>query len=376
MMTWRRDLKALAQVLRSNFGRLRSPYKLTFAPTYRCNLRCRICSIWRKAPGPELTPDELRRLFRSSGAFSWVAITGGEPALRDDLPLVARCIIEGCKDLCVLSIATNGYETDRTLATVRDIAALRPPRLFVAIGIDGPPDVHNRQRGRPDAWRRSMDTFIGLQRLSGVETLLSMTLCDGNLRLIDKTVEAIRDACPGFDVKRSLNFNVFHRSPHYYGNCDAAPPDAGKLREDILDAKRILEQPTLKGFLQYAYLDYCLDYQRTRESPLPCQALSSSLFLDAAGVVYPCVAYDRPLGQVRDYGYDLDRMWNEAHVRQAYRDCRAGACPRCWSPCDAYQSINGALHRSVRRFLGSRQPTLAADDYGSTACSNEPPMAL
>ena len=79
------ELKALARVLQSNMGRLRYPYKLAMALTYRCNLRCKICSIWKKTEPPELTLAEIRNLFLASNKFSWVALTGGEAFLRDDM---------------------------------------------------------------------------------------------------------------------------------------------------------------------------------------------------------------------------------------------------------------------------------------------------
>jgi molybdenum cofactor biosynthesis enzyme MoaA len=64
------------------------PFDLEFAVTYRCNLRCVQCDIWRydqENPNKameEMDIGEIGRIFSSYGGFRIVGITGGEPFLR------------------------------------------------------------------------------------------------------------------------------------------------------------------------------------------------------------------------------------------------------------------------------------------------------
>src|SRR3989338_4962752 len=103
------EYKLLARVLLSNLKRLKRPYKLSFAITYRCNLRCGMCCIWKRPRQPELTAKEIESFFARSNGFSWVGLTGGEVFLRDDLPDIAAIVLKYCRDLCVLHFPTNGY---------------------------------------------------------------------------------------------------------------------------------------------------------------------------------------------------------------------------------------------------------------------------
>ena len=88
------ELYFLRAIVASNMKRLSFPFKCSFAVTYRCNMRCAMCNIWKKPPGgEELTAEEIAKFFRRAGKFSWVGITGGEPFLRDDLPGVIDAIV-------------------------------------------------------------------------------------------------------------------------------------------------------------------------------------------------------------------------------------------------------------------------------------------
>ena len=96
-------------ILRSNFGRLPFPYKLTFAITYRCNYRCRICNIWKRDPAEELTLDEFERFFKKSNGFNWIDFTGGEVWLRKDFTGIIEAAIRNCRNLLMLHFPTYGY---------------------------------------------------------------------------------------------------------------------------------------------------------------------------------------------------------------------------------------------------------------------------
>ena len=51
------------------------PREATIAITYRCNLKCSMCNIWKQPAGEELPAEEYRKLPSSIGL---VNITGGD----------------------------------------------------------------------------------------------------------------------------------------------------------------------------------------------------------------------------------------------------------------------------------------------------------
>jgi len=71
----------------------RHPIYAHYGVTHRCNLRCRMCAIWRSAaPSKELSTaevGELAQFLKDWGVIS-VSLGGGEPLLRPDITDVVR----------------------------------------------------------------------------------------------------------------------------------------------------------------------------------------------------------------------------------------------------------------------------------------------
>jgi radical SAM protein with 4Fe4S-binding SPASM domain len=99
------------------------------------------------------------------------------------------------------------------------------------------------------------------------------------------------------------------------------------------------------SFLEKQYMKRVGKYLETKKTPIRCQALRSSCFLDPTGNVYPCTLYDRLIGNIRDWDYDLLALWNSAAAQLLQKEIWDFNCPQCWTPCEAYQSILGSLFR-------------------------------
>jgi len=346
------ELKLLTRVFLSNLKRLKYPYKLSFAITYRCNLRCKMCFIWKKPRQPELTTKEIESFFMRSNNFSWVGLTGGELFLREDLLDIVGIVLKYCKSLCLIHLATNGYLKDKITTQVQEMLKLRPRRLYVTISVDGPAPVHDNLRGVNGSFRNAIDTFVALQNMPGVNPYISMTLSSDNLGKINETIASIKDVYPAFDARKMMNFNLFQKSTHYYDNAHLDSPDKNLLLRDIQEALRIVGTgPAIKNYLQRNYFKLSVPYLNTGHSPLPCQVLSTSCVINPYGELFPCGVYDRKIGNIRDVGFRLDKLWIEKKTAQLYHACRNGICPGCWSPCDAYQSINASLLRKYLRLI-------------------------
>ena len=77
------------------------------------------------------------------------------------------------------------------------------------------------------------------------------------------------------------------------------------------------------------------------QTPIPCKALSASVFIDPSGDVYPCVIFNKKLGNIRKVEYDLGRIWRSDATKTVREDIVKMDCPHCWLACEAYQSILG-----------------------------------
>jgi MoaA/NifB/PqqE/SkfB family radical SAM enzyme len=204
-------------ILSSNFGRLKFPYKLTFCVTYWCNYKCKTCNIWQRRPKDELTLEEIRSFFQRSNKFNWIDFTGGEVWLRKDFVDIVKTAIRECPNLVMLHFPTNGYLTDRIVAGVKEIIAAGAPKFVVTISMDGDEEVNDFVRGKAGGWRRQIETYKALYALPGVEVVLGMTLSSFNATEYDKAFAAVRKECPWLKPK-DFHFNIAHESGHYYDN--------------------------------------------------------------------------------------------------------------------------------------------------------------
>jgi len=332
------------RVVRSNITDPVFPYRLTFALTNRCQARCAMCNIWTKPAGDELSLEEITSVFRIANRFSWINLTGGEIFLRPDIGSIMHAIIGESHDLYLLNFPTNGLLTDEIAATVDSIMTkTRLPRLIVTVSLDGPRDVHDRIRGIAGIYDNAVATFKVLRerRSDRFSVFFGFTLQEANISSFDETVQSVREIIGECSVD-DFHVNMAHVSGHYYGNTrfDGIPNTvvaAEILRRISCSRKTRLLDPV--AILEDRYQRIARTYLSTGRVPLVCQAASASCFIDPGGTVYPCIGMDSPIGSLRDNRYDLYSIWRSSDRLRIRDAARAGSCPGCWTPCEAYQTL-------------------------------------
>lgn len=332
------------RVLRSNVADPAVPYRLTFALTNRCQARCAMCEIWKKPAGDELSLEEITSIFRNARRFSWINLTGGEIFLRPDISNIMHAVIEESPDLYLMNFPTNGLLSEEIVAAVDDILSItRLPRLIVTVSLDGPREVHDRIRGIPGIFDSAVATFQTLRRRRSrrFSVFFGYTLQEANISSFDDTLHAVKEVIGGCAID-DFHINMAHVSGHYYGNTrfDGIPNAvvAAEILQRISRSRKARALDPVAS-LDRRYQSIAGTYLSTGRVPLVCQAASASCFIDPAGTVYPCIGMAAPIGSLRDNRFDLYAMWRSSdrlRIRQAARD---GACPGCWTPCEAYQTL-------------------------------------
>ena len=304
-----------------------------------------MCDIWKRKPEGELTLEEIEQFFQKNNRFSWVNLTGGEMFLRKDAYDIIESILRNCKGLFLLDFPTNGIIKKRTVETVKKTLALRPKRLMVTVSIDGPPDLHDEIRGVRGAWHKSISTYKALRELQqkNYQVFLGMTLIPKNFDQIEATIEAVRTEIK--DMQREdFHINIGQESGHYYENTGLFENGREFMRQSLESFVRLKKRSFHPvSLLEDRYQNLAKEFIGTGKSPVPCQALSSSCFVDSFGFVYPCSIYDTRVANIRDNDYSLKNIWKSTRVRKLRKEILGGDCPQCWSPCEAYQTILGNL---------------------------------
>jgi MoaA/NifB/PqqE/SkfB family radical SAM enzyme len=340
-------VRLAGHILASNFAELDTPYRITMALTYRCQLRCRMCGIWKRSPAAELSIEQLDEFFRKANGFSWINLSGGEIFLRQDLLDVISVIRYRCRHLYALNFPTNGFQPELIERSVREILKThRIPKLLITVSLDGPPLLHDEIRNVPGSWGRAVETFRRLRTLrsGSFAVYFGMTLQQANESEFEETVRAADELLGGVTT-RDFHVNLAHASSHYYGNVGHVALASRHAAEQLELIQRLQGPvfPDILSVLERRYQQQAAAYLSGQAVSYPCQALGASLFMDPEGTVYPCTIYDRPIGNVRDYGYDLRGLWLDGPRRAARDEILKKKCPGCWTPCEAYQSILARL---------------------------------
>ena len=339
-------IQTILSILGSNLRRLSHPYKLTMALTYRCNFHCRACLTWQRPPAEEMTLEDIRKFFQRQNYFSWVDLTGGEITLRSDLPEIIETITKNSHRLILLHFPTNGSRPEMAVRAVQAVKRRPGLKIVVTVSLDGPPEVHDRLKGKKGSWERALETFAALRREKGVEVFLGMTLQRENIDLRHDTIAAVRKHIP--DIRADdFHYNLAHIS-FFYDNLKLDPtpgPAAAAVLADLITGYRLFPGP--RKYLERSYLKDACRFVANGLCPMPCLSLSSSCFIDPAWKVYPCTGYDRLLGNLREEDFDLGRIWRKPETVLIQDEIINGRCPQCWTPCEAYQSIMGNLFRRL-----------------------------
>ena len=339
-----RFLRFAGDLVRANVGGQR-PFKLTYAVTDNCSCHCRICSLWKKPrPGVELA--EIDRLFQANPHLSWINLTGGEVVERDDFVEIIASALRRTR-VYLLDFPTAGQQPAEIAGKIKDVLRLRPPRLFVTVSLDGPPEVHDRLRGSPGAFERACETLRRLKELTGrrFQVRAGLTLSALNDARPEQLVADLLQAAP-FLERSDLHFNLAHHSPHAYANGPDVVPESGRAQTFL--SREVLRRKTGWGplpLLEAAYWKLSSRFLATRRSPIPCAALAASAFVSPDLLLFPCVSWDQPLVDLRTVGYSLEAAMRQTEVIRTRQQARAGDCPVCWTPCEAFPTMIASVAR-------------------------------
>ncbi|MFH1737934.1 MAG: radical SAM protein [bacterium] len=327
---------------------------LIFYATSRCNLRCDHCFYTNELQTrDELSLAEIRRVARSVCPLEFVRVTGGEPFLRFDLPLVIEAFVREA-GVCRMGIITNGSLPDIVTSSVHEIFQRCPSLdLDVGVSVDGLCETHDRlrnQRGIFNKCRATVENLLGLKDIfPELQVSLVVTVSSANVKELDE----LFDELTGWGVDRispnlvrgiaresyvsPVKFDEYER---FALKCEAHHLSrSGSARSMVQRAKNRLTREAIRDVLA------------DRPSPIACVAASRIGVLYSDGVVSVCeplfhqassgdqeCEIDPILGNVRDVGCDLSQVWESEKANEARRWIKHSDCS-CTHECFLTASI-------------------------------------
>ena len=346
-MGLKENLHRLRELFRREWHHRRRPLKVcTLQPTYRCNLRCRMCG----APALARPGDEARELSRADmlriagelaemGAAELLLI-GGEPFLRpdDSLAVMAHARHAGIKT----TIVTNGTLINEDIARGILDAGLRK----LIFSVDGMGAAHDRVRGVSGAFERARDGMrcvLEAKRRRGSRlpfVLIQSAMSRLNFDQVGPLLQFKEEI-----GAESVYFNYIAEVPaeklgaHRLdgeGACSRrwapkeesllfSPKELSAFRDALNRAPEDENIRILKALGNDAYL-------KCNRTPRRCYEMRVHMVINPFGEAHPCVHLDRCVtGNVRAAG--VRAVWLNEKPRKVIAGLREGMYPMCSGCC-------------------------------------------
>ncbi len=281
--------------------------------TYRCNARCNMCDVWQypTSPSDEIGVEVIRKLPE----MFFANVTGGEPFVRQDLPVLIEELRRKAKRIV---ISTNGFFTQRIIELCE-----RFPDLGVRISIEGLEEANDAIRGIPEGYRRTQETLQKLQEMGLKDIGFAMTIQDLNYRDLAALYEMAKGLDYEFATAAVHNSHYFHKLNNKIENKEAVITEIKKLIRELLKSRKVKEW--FRGYFNYGLINYIRGNARF----LPCEMGRDGFFLDPWGDVLACNGMNEkmPMGNLKAQTWR--EIWDSPRaeeVREAVRVCKKN----CW----------------------------------------------
>lgn len=323
------------------------PINLEFAVTQACNSRCLICDQWRQPARDELTLQEIEKIFKTYDDFRIVGLTGGEPTLRKDLPEIAWTILLTQKHLKRLFLTTNGLDTAAAVDAVERILSAVPDRVTFTtlVSVDGPPVLHEKIRGIPGGYARTLDTIRALAALPRPKNFKIGVLASYgpfNYRRYDAVLAELADLTDTFKLESGI---CVVWTGNLYRNTGASwwIPDYLKVLSSwVPEMKKAIKSRPSHDLLEGRGLFFDLAARFAQDPTrqvIPCSGARTRFFMNAQGRLFPCVVWDAQVADLRQAGYDLKAAFRCPEKRRIRSLVKTNNCPVCCVGCELIPSM-------------------------------------
>lgn len=341
------------------FNKAGPPIHLIWFITAKCNLECSHCFYYPLDPANlnELSFEEARDVILKLPPLLSISLTGGEPFLREDLFEITKLLSERsvAKNIVLFS---NGFNTESILTvTEKIVSSYLKTNIFVGISIDGFEEEHDKYRNKKGSYKRAINTLEGLKKLednfSNFNVGVGITLHSGNQNIIK---ELRRDIYAKFRINPGITMIRGTPRSSELKNVDA------NIYKEIIDAIEYDRIHTNQKSLMHVFIgarevlgqklayESFIKHSRTYD----CYAGLLMGVIYENGDVYPCeMLPDYKLGNLRDYDYDISKLWKNILADKAriwIKNRKCFCTYECQYTCNTLYNIK-FLSFFIRHFL-------------------------
>jgi radical SAM protein with 4Fe4S-binding SPASM domain len=324
----------------SSVFRKQRPIQLTCFLTRRCNAACPYCfyladEARQKAAASELSASELAQVADSLGNLLWLAFSGGEIFLRQDLLEITRTFYARNKPAIIL-LPTNGLQKETILEQTEAILQACPrSTIVVKLSLDGPAAVHDTIRGRQGSFDKTMATCEALGGLLGrydnFDLGVNSVFCADNQAELVKftarvnTLTQVKTHSVSLIRGQTWDSRLAEVDLDLYRRVSAEMEENLKSRLASIYRFRGGRLKAAQDILQRRLI---LRTAREQRRLLPCYAGRLNLVLTENGDLYPCESFaeSNKLGNVREHEFNLAGMLQSPKAGRVLEAIEANSC--------------------------------------------------
>ncbi len=360
----KRKIAQLVQLVRST-KREKKLGTLIFFVTSRCNAFCETCFYHKELNKKgDLTFPEIEKISRTMPPITDLWLSGGEPTLRKDLTNIIDLFVEQ-NGVRRLIIPTNALIKSRVYEIVNHALENHEQveELYLNIALDGFGETHDKIRGVPKNWEKTLACIEHLYPLKEkfkdrFRLNVNTVVCAENYTEIEKLSEylwenfrldghyfnIIRGETKVGDSIKQIPLEVL---PQIYTHVAKLTNRYGaRMFADDDFLKKQIKMAAYVGTITTHYRHQQANFAKKTEWKFPCTAGETIAVIDYNGDVRACELLEK-FASLRDFDYDFSALWN-AESRQAELE-KIDEGRACW--CTHVCFIHDSLRHSRKAQL-------------------------
>lgn len=260
--------------------RERIPLEIFHRITFRCNLKCNYCGIWREKRNEMNTKNIKKAIkeFAEAGTIFW-GFSGGEPLLRKDIgELISFAKNQG---IDFIQVITNGILLRKKLKELKKVDQ-------ICISLDGPKEIHEKTRGK-GTFQKVVES-IKIAKKEGFNITIISVLNKYN---IEKNFYGLKWL---FNFAKNLNLQINFQPIFHDQYCKGITKPLEVSKEEYIKALKLIEKFKREtGLVRNSlslYEEWIKNYEG-KKSRLKCFAGRKYAVLFPDGLLAPCFLRER-----------------------------------------------------------------------------------
>jgi MoaA/NifB/PqqE/SkfB family radical SAM enzyme len=353
----------LYQLLRSTRREKRLGTLILFV-TSRCNAFCQTCFYHAELNRPgDMTFEQIERMSQTMPQITDLWLSGGEPTLRRDVNQIVDLFVRN-NNVRRLIVPTNALIKSRVFELVEHaLSSHAELDLYLNVALDGYGQTHDKIRGVPGNWEKTLDSIRALYPLKQeyadrFRLNVNTVVCSENYEEIEKLSAYLWE---NFRLDGHY-FNIVRGETKVGEEIKNVPPEVmpelyrraarwterygERMFADDDAARRFVKTLAYVGTITTHYRTQHENFRQPSPWPFPCTAGETIAVIDYQGDVRACELREK-FATLADYDYDFGRLW-DAHERAAELKAIDGG-NACW--CTHVCFIHDSLRHSRRSLL-------------------------